>query len=156
MTDVQYLEDLSLDDERTMGTFSLDEADIVRFAERYDPLPFHTDPERAADSLFGGLVASGFHTTVEANRVLVENFFGATSMRGALGLDELRWHAPVRPGDELTVVGRLVEKEPFNDELGLGRGRVTVDNEAGETVLSMDGLLLFGRRDAGDQGVGPG
>lgn len=143
--ETEFFEDLVVDEEE-MGTFTLSDREIIEFAEQFDPLPFHTDPDVAERSIFGGLVASGHHTTVETNRVLVENHFQDSAMQGALGIDNLRWKAPVRPGDQLTVNGVIKDKQDFNDRLGLGHGKVAVTNQAGETVLSMIGKLLFRKR----------
>lgn len=143
----QLFEDISIDDEQRMGSFSFTKEEIIEFAKQYDPLPFHTDPDAAEQSIFGGLIASGYHTTVKTNRALVENYFRNTAMQGALGIDDLRWKAPVRPGDRLTVNGVISDKQDFNDQLGLGLGDVTVINQAGDTVLTMTGKLLFRKRD---------
>ena len=131
-----------------MGTFSFTTEEIIEFAKQYDPLPFHTNPDVAEQSIFGGLIASGYHTTAKTNRALVKNYLNNTAMQGALGIDNLRWEAPVRPGDELGVTGVIVEKRDFSDQLGLGHGDVTVNNQSGETVLTMTGKLLFRKRDS--------
>lgn len=143
---IQYFEDLAEGDEREMGSFTFTEAEIIEFAEEFDPLPFHIDPDIAEESIFGGLIASGYHTTVKTNRTLVENYFGDTAIQGGLGLDDLRWHAPVRPGDELTTHGVIGDKQAFNAHLGLSTGDVRVVNQTGETVLTMSGKLLFRKR----------
>lgn len=145
--DTQFFEDISINNEQQMGSFTFTETEIIEFAQEYDPLPFHTDPDAAEQSIFGGLIASGYHTTVKTNRALVENYFRDTAMQGALGIDNLRWQAPIRPDDQLTVRGEIGEKQDFSEELGLGHGDVTVTNQNGETVLTMTGKLLFHKRD---------
>jgi acyl dehydratase len=96
--------------------------------------------------MFGGLVASGWHTAALTMRLLVEGVLSETASQGALGVDELRWHRPVRPGDELSVETEIESKEPWSDEAGLARVRIetSVDDDL---AMSMVGLVLFGRRE---------
>lgn len=144
----EYFEDVPIGDEVTMGTYAVDEAEIVEFAERYDPQPFHTDPEAAKASMFGGLVASGWHTCAMTMSLLVEGYFSDSRALGAVGVDGLRFTAPVRPGDELSVRAEVKEKEPWDDERGLVRSRLETETAEGTTVLSMVGLVLWERRPA--------
>jgi acyl dehydratase len=144
MTD--YFEDLTVGDEQTFGAYEVTAEGIQSFAEQYDPQPFHTDPEAAAASPFGGLVASGWHTAAMTMRLLVEEFLADAATRGALGVDELRWREPVRPGDELTVRTEIVDKESWDDDAGLIRVEVTTLVD-GDPVLTMTPLVLFARRE---------
>ncbi|WP_247005337.1 MaoC family dehydratase [Halorientalis litorea] len=102
----RHFEDLAVGDTFTVGEVSLTEEDIITFAERFDPQPFHVDPEAAKDSMFGGLVASGLHTLCLSVRLFVTEFVqgdpGLANM-GGMGMDDLRWHDPVRPGDTLSI-----------------------------------------------------
>ncbi|WP_135363903.1 MaoC family dehydratase [Halosimplex halophilum] len=143
---MEYFEDLTVGDTGEHGSYEVTAAEITEFAERYDPQPFHTDPEAAADSPFGGLVASGWHTAAATMRLLVDGHLSDGATRGALGVDELRWRRPVRPGDELTVRTEIVDKDEWDDESGLVSVRVTTEAD-GEEALSMVGLVLYERRE---------
>ncbi|WP_299237456.1 MaoC family dehydratase [Natronomonas sp.] len=110
-----YFEDLDVGDQYEAGAYTIDADEIVSFAEQFDPQPFHTDPEAAADSMFGGLVASGLHTLSLSVRLFVTGFVNAgPELRnmGGLGMDDLQWHEPVRPGDTLRIEVEVVETTP--------------------------------------------
>ncbi|WP_436931075.1 MaoC family dehydratase [Halosimplex halobium] len=143
---MEYFEDVRVGDTGEHGSYEVTAAEITEFAERYDPQPFHTDPEAAADSPFGGLVASGWHTAAMTMRLLVDGHLSDGATRGALGVDELRWRRPVRPGDELTVTTEIVDKDDWDDESGLVSVRITTEAD-GEEALSMVGLVLYERRE---------
>lgn len=100
-----YFEDLDPGDAWTVGGHTLTAAEIVDFAEQFDPQPFHVDPEAAANSMFGELVASGLHTMCLAGRLFIVEFVQGMGLQnmGGLGMDDLRWHEPVRPGDTLRL-----------------------------------------------------
>ena len=91
------------------GSFTMNEADIIAFAKEYDPQPFHVDPVAAKDGPYGGLIASGWHTTSMMMRQLVEHFVSPESSLGAAGVDEIRWPRPVRPGDTLHVRATVLD-----------------------------------------------
>lgn len=145
-----YAEDLERGEPVDCGSTTLTRSTIQEFARQYDPQPVHTDPEAAADTPFGGLVASGWHTAAATMGVLVRGFLTETEARGAVGVDDLRFPAPVRPGDELAVSVRIGDVTPWSgttwDE-PLARVELpvttTVDDE---TVLSMTGIVLWARR----------
>lgn len=99
----RYFEDYEVDATYVLGEFSLSEAEIMDFARRFDPQPFHIDREAAAQSHFGGIIASGWHTASAMMRVVVEHFISAVAGMGSPGVDEIRWLKPVRPGEPLTV-----------------------------------------------------
>ena len=103
MTGLRYFEDYPTGTTTDCGSVSVDQAQIISFARQFDPQPFHVDPVAAADGPFGGLIASGWHTAALVMRQIVDNYVAAESSLGALGLDELRWPHPVRPGDTLRV-----------------------------------------------------
>jgi acyl dehydratase len=113
--------------------------EIVAFGRGFDPQPMHTDAERAAQGPFGGLVASGWHIAALSMRVFVQaGGYGDTPMVG-LGIDELRWRAPVRAGDTLTVRREVIElrRSESNPTHGIVRTRVTVRNQDGVVVMSL-------------------
>jgi acyl dehydratase len=151
-----HFEDLAVGQQESFGTYEVTESEIVDFAERYDPQPMHLDPKAAAESMFGEVVASGWHTTAMCMRLLVENYLADSAAMGSPGVDDLRWHEPVRPGDELTVETEVLEKRlsESRPDRGLVRVDVGVRNDEGTLVMSMESLVFWGRREAGDGGRG--
>jgi acyl dehydratase len=121
------------------GSFSISEADIIAFAKEYDPQPFHVDPVGAADGPFGGLIASGWHTISLTMRQLVEHWISPDSSLGAVGVDEIRWPRPVRPGDTLHVRATVLEarRSKSKPDRGIIRSLAEVTNQNGETVLRL-------------------
>ena len=111
----RYYEDLTVGDTYETGGYTVSKEEIVEFAEQFDPQPFHVDEAAAEESMFGELVASGLHTLCLSVRLFVTDFVqgeeGVANM-GGLGMDDLRWHEPVRPGDTLRVRAEVVEKTP--------------------------------------------
>lgn len=140
-----HFEDIDVGDTEAVGSVTVTREEIIAFAEQYDPQPFHVDPDAAAASPYGGLVASGWHTVSLTMRLLVEGFLRDAATRGALGVDELRWHSPVRPGDSLTASAEVVSTESWDADTGKVDVRIEthVDDEV---VCSMVGLVLFARR----------
>ena len=144
---MQYFEDLEIGDVAAFGEYNVTEAEIVAFAEQYDPQPFHTDPDRAhEESIYGGLIASGWHTTAMTMRLLVDGFLDDIAAHGAKGIDHLRFPRPVTPGDVLSVRTEVLEKTIETDTRGLVRVQVETLDDRGETVCSMIGLLMVERR----------
>ena len=141
-----FFEDFSPGDRFTTGSRSLSEAEIVEFASRWDRQFFHLDPEAARGSIYGGLIASGFHTLLTTFDLVVERAIWTESSQGSPGMEQLRWLKPVRPGDTLTVEVEVVECTPSRKG---GRGYVTFDhrtmNQHGEMVMSYrsTGILLY-------------
>lgn len=122
---------------RTPGV-TLSEADIIDFAWRYDPQPFHLDAIAAAQSPYGGLIASGFQTLAICFRLFIQNGMLAAASIGSPGIDELRWLAPVRPGDTLHCTVEVLELRPSRSkpDRGIARFRYQAVNQNGEAVLS--------------------
>ena len=131
-----------------LGSVAVSEEEIVAFARQFDPQPFHVDPEAAKESVFGGLIASGWHTGAVWMRLYVDSLLGGAASMGSPGIEELRWLAPVRPGDVLS--GRLTVLETTPSERRPDRGTVRIRgemvNQKGVTVLSMVSRGHFGRR----------
>jgi len=143
---VKQFEDISIGETDSFGGYEVTSEEVVDFAERYDPQPFHTDPEAAAETPFGGLVASGWHTAAMTMRLLVDNVLSGIATRGALGVDELRWRSPVRPGQTLTVETEVVETEDWDEDAGKIDVAITTRAD-GDIALSMVGLVLVDRRE---------
>jgi acyl dehydratase len=140
-------EDFDVGDRFDLGTYAVSEAEIREFAEQYDPQWFHTDPDRAREeSMYGELIASGWHTAAMTMRLLVDGLLADAASLGAKGVDELRWWRPVFPDDVLSATVEVVECDPERPERGLVRLSVVTRNEAGEKVFSMVGNVLFARR----------
>ena len=144
----RYLEDFEAGETIELGSVEVSEAEIVEFARRYDLQAFHVDAERAKDSIYGGLIASGWHTAALCMRLLVDGVFGDSSAMGSPGVDELRWLKPVRPGDALAGRLTVLERVPSRSkpDRGIVRFRAELDNQHGETVLRFDALAMMGRR----------
>jgi len=123
---------------------------IVDFGRQFDPQPFHVDEAAARASHFGGLVASGWHTAGIAMRMYVDAVLRHAAGLGSPGIEKLRWLRPVRPGDVLRVRVEVLEARPSESKphLGLVRSRWDVRNQAGETVMEMEGWGMFRRRGA--------
>jgi acyl dehydratase len=117
----------------------MSEADIIAFAREYDPQPFHVDPVGAKDGPFGGLIASGWHTTSMMMRQLVEHWISPESSLGAAGIDEIRWPKPVRPGDTLHVRATILEarRSGSKPDRGIVKSRAELTNSAGDLVMTL-------------------
>lgn len=142
----RYFEAIEVGETDAFGHYEMDHEEMVAFAERYDPQPMHLDEAAASESMFGGLVASGWHTASATMRMLVDDYIGDSRVLGAAGVDELRWTAPVRPGDELSVELEVLATEPWDDERGLVESHITTSTAEGTTVLTMVAKVLWERR----------
>lgn len=143
----RYLEDLELGERWTSPLVTITAEDIIEFGRRYDPQPFHTDAG-AADGPFGGLVASGWQLASLAMRLSVEaRLYGELPVVG-VGVDELRWFLPVRPGDVLVAERELVEITllPAKPKRGIVKGKIELKNQRGELVMRMYGLSSVPKR----------
>lgn len=148
----RYFEDLTVGDVYETSDYTVTKAEIITFAEQFDPQPFHTDEEAAQDSMFGGLVASGLHTLCLSTRLSIMDVFqgeeGIANMGGA-GMDELRWHEPVRPGDTLRVQVEVETKTPSESrsDRGYVDFRRRVVNDSDEEVMSSVAHNIVARAD---------
>ena len=140
-----YVPELTID----CGSFSISEAEIIAFAREYDPQPFHIDPVGAAEGPYGGLIASGWQTTILMMRLLVEHFIDGQTSLGAAGVDEIRWPRPVRPGDTLRVRATVLEarRSRSKPDRGIVRSETTVTNADGETVMTLQAINFVRTRD---------
>jgi acyl dehydratase len=146
-----YFEDLVVGAETEFGSYHVTREEVLEFAGKYDPQPFHLSDEAAAKTHFGRLAASGWHTTamtmaVIARRVVDQEQAGL----GSPGIDELRWKKPVFPGDTLHVRGKILEKTPSRSRSDMGsfRTQTTVTNQDGEVVMTFISIVLIRRRPA--------
>jgi acyl dehydratase len=146
-----FFEDLLPGAVQEFGSITVSRDDIIAFARQFDPQPFHVDEAAARQSPFGGLIASGWHTTALCMRLVVDHFLGADSgSLGSPGVDEIRWLKPVRPGDTLRLRAEILEATPSRSrpDRGAVRSRYQVLNQADEVVMTMVGLGLFLKRQA--------
>jgi acyl dehydratase len=144
---MRYWEDFRVGQTFDLGSVSIDGDEMVRFAERFDPQPFHVDPVAAKDTSFGGLIASGWFTGSLFMRLYVDAVLAGAASQGSPGMSELRWLSPVRAGDVLT--GRLTVLDVAPSSTKQDRGTVFLRGEllrAGEPVLTTTFRGLFGRR----------
>lgn len=150
MTIKYYWEDFTPGRVFETPTRKLSEEDIVRFAREYDPQTYHTDPEAARATPFGGLIASGWQTCGVTMRLMCEGYLLETSCTGSPGLEELRWLKPVRPGDTLRLKTTVLESTPSARQANRGTVLFLWEtfNQNDEVVLSMRGRQMFLRRAA--------
>jgi len=144
-----YFEDLEIGAETLFGTYEVTREEVIEFAQKYDPQPFHLSDEAAAKTHFGRIAASGWHTTamtmaVIARYVVADEQAGL----GSPGIDELRWLKPVYPGDTLTVRGKIIDKTPSRSkpEIGSFRTQTIVSNQDGVDVMRFTSIVLMRRR----------
>jgi acyl dehydratase len=142
---VKYWEDFKVGESSDLGAHSMTEAEILAFARKYDPQPFHTDPEAARRSIFGGLIASGWHTASLAMRLVVDHYVSRVASLASPGVDELRWPTPVRPGDSLRLRTTILEtrRSRTKPDRGLVRTRAELLNQHDQTVLSLVAMNLI-------------
>ena len=143
-----YLEDFTPGMVLEFGGVEVTAEEIIGFARRYDPQPFHVDAEAGRASIFGGLCASGWHTSAMMMRMWVDNFLSPEASLGSPGIDELRWLKPVFPGDRLRCRVEVLETTPSRSRpfMGSVRQRTEVLNQKDEVVLRLVGISLFRRR----------
>ena len=146
----RYFEDYVPGSVHEFGGVPVEESEIIEFAKRFDPQEFHTDPEAAARGPFGGLIASGWHTTALMMRMLVDSYLSPASSLGSPGVDELRWPRPVRPGDTLRVRATVLEakRSRSKPDRGMVRTLTEVLNQNGEVVMTVNAMTLIRCRNA--------
>ena len=144
----RYLEDLKVGDRFESGTYEVTEKAIIEFAREFDPQPFHLDLEAAKKSIFGGLVASGWHTAAITMRLLVTSNLNLAGGAIGLGVDEMRFPKPVRPGDTLRLELEIVEIRPSRSkpDRGTARIRYATRNQKDEIVFTQTATVLVPKR----------
>jgi acyl dehydratase len=147
----RWFEDYRVGDVAEFGNYLVTETEIVGFATQYDPQAFHTDPEAAKGSIFGGLVASGWHTAAVMMRLLAEHHLSPESSLGSPGVDELRWTKPVRPGDRLRERVTVTEVVPSRSkpDRGVVKSFTELLNQDGDVVMTVRGMVMLRRRPEG-------
>ena len=148
----RYFEDYLAGAVYEFGTIAVEEAEIIAFAKRYDPQDFHTDPEAAKQTVYGGLIASGWLTAGLMMRLYSDHYLPRAASLGSPGVDELRWLKPVRPGDVLSLRVTVLETNRSRSKLdrGIVRSFIEVLNQNAEVVMSMKAVNLFLCRESGE------
>lgn len=148
MPQSRYLEDVAVGERFDAGSVEVTEAAILAFAHDYDPQPIHLDPVFAATTRFRGLIASGWHTAaLVMRRIAVAKPLGETEVLG-MGVENLRWHQPVRPGDTLHVMMEITAVAPSesNPQFGIVKFLITTKNQRGEPVMTHTPFCWVPRR----------
>ena len=149
-----YLEDLEVGAETDFGSYKVTREEVLEFARKYDPQPFHLSDEEAAKTHFGRLSASGWHTAAMVMAVIARKVVGEEQAGlGSPGIDELRWKKPVYPGDTLHVTGRILETTPSRSrpDMGSFRTQTVVTNQDGQVVMTFISIVLMRRRPTADR-----
>ena len=146
-----YFEDFTPGRVFELGSVEVSAEEIIEFATRFDPQPFHIDPEAAADTHFGGIIASGWHTCSMCMRLLVDGMIHDTVSLGSPGMEQIRWLAPVRPGDRLAARTTVEHATPSTSKPDRGTVMLMTEmsNQDGVVVMTMRGMGMYGRRQAG-------
>ncbi|MGL4322717.1 MAG: MaoC family dehydratase [Beijerinckiaceae bacterium] len=153
-----YFEDFTVGRTFESAPYPVSREALVGFAAEFDPQPFHLDEEAAVDSFFGGLVASGWHTTAITMRLVSDTFIHHSSGMGSPGIDEIRWIRPVRAGDVLMMKARVLNarESKSRPDIGLVEFHFDIFNQKGETVMTQKNWIMFGKRAAPAKGDGDG
>lgn len=144
-----FFEDISVGDVSKFGAYHVTKEEIIDFATKYDPQPFHLDEEQAKKSVFGGLCASGWHTCAMTMRMLVDHLHEQrVASMGSPGMDSIKWIRPVMVGDTLHVTASVDAKRESKSrpELGFLKGTYKVTNQKGENVMSMHSNYMVAKR----------
>jgi acyl dehydratase len=145
-----YFEDFYPGQEIALGSRTVSEEEIIAFARQFDPQPFHVDHDAAAASIYGGVIASGWHTCSMMMRLVVDNLMSESSSMGSPGLDSVRWLVPVRAGDTLSVsyLTTRVKPSASRSDRGVVWSKWSAANQHGQVVCTIEGMGMFGRRPA--------
>jgi acyl dehydratase len=146
----RYFEDYRSGEVAEFGSHVVTEEEVIDFARRYDPQPFHVDADAARHSIYGGLIASGWMTAAVAMKLLVEHYVSPLSSMGSPGIDELRWLKPVRPGDRLRLRVTVLEarRSQSKPDRGMIQFLQEMINQDDETVMTIRGWGMYRCRDA--------
>jgi len=145
---MRYFDDFQPGEASEAGPYVVSREEIIAFAKQFDPQPFHLSDEGGREGIFGGLIASGWHTASICHKLAVENLLSKTASLGSPGLDELRWLRPVRPGDALTARFEVLSTTPSRSKPDRGaiKFRFEVRNQNGEVVMTEVANALFARK----------
>lgn len=143
-------EDITVEETHELGTWTVSEDEIIAFAEQYDPQPFHIDETTAQETIYNGLIASGWQTIALSMKTMVEKYLQNVMCMGARGIDELRWHRPVRPGDSISIRMEVLDKNlaESNPSIGDVRIKTTGTNQDGHEAVSWINNFLVQRNES--------
>ncbi|MCU0447607.1 MAG: MaoC family dehydratase [Microscillaceae bacterium] len=143
-----FFEDFSAGQIFELGNYTVIRDEVLEFAQKYDPQPFHLDDEAARQSLFGSLAASGWHTAAMYMRMYVDGLLSKSASLGSPGVDELRWLKPVYPNDTLTAKYRVTETRTSEKrpQVGIVAGECEMYNQKNELVMTFKGVGFMRRR----------
>jgi len=143
-----YFEDFYVGQELPLGSRHVTDEEIIAFATQFDPQPFHVDHDAARVSIFGGVIASGWHTCSMMMRMVVDGLLAGSSSMGSPGLDSIRWIKPVRGGDTLTVtyVTKALRPSASKPDRGVVVSEWRAVNQHGDLVATVEGMGMYGRR----------
>jgi acyl dehydratase len=146
----RYWEDFSPGQIADCGSRLVTREEIIAFAAEYDPQPMHLDEQAARGTLLGGLVASGWHSCCILMRMLSDDFIGQADFLGAPGVEEVKWLAPVRPGERIAARATVLETRPSRSrsDMGFVKFRFELIDAAGKPLLALIVSPMFGRRAA--------
>ncbi|NTX07089.1 MaoC family dehydratase [Myxococcus sp. CA040A] len=145
---MRYFDDFQPGEAIEAGPYVVSREEIIAFAKQFDPQPFHLSDEGGREGIFGGIIASGWHTASICHKLAVESLLGKSASLGSPGLDELRWLRPVRPGDALSARFEVLATTPSRSKPDRGaiKFRFEVRNQNGEVVMTEVANALFARR----------
>jgi acyl dehydratase len=145
---MKFFEDVEVGETTRFGRYEVTREEIIEYARQFDPQPFHLDEEAARASMFGGLVASGWHTGAMFIRMVCDGMVPTAATSGSMGFDDLKWLKPVRPGDVLSVESVVREKMESRSRPDRGTVKIEsrVSNQRGEVVMSLVSLVIYLRR----------
>lgn len=145
---MKYFEDVQVGDVMRFGRYEVTREEIIAYARQFDPQPFHLDEASARESMYGGLIASGWHTGAMFIRMVAQHMTPIHATAGAMGFDDLKWVRPVRPGDVLSVESVIREKieSRSRPERGLVKIESRVRDQRDEVVMSLVSLVVYLRR----------
>ena len=144
----RWFEDYIPGEVHEFGSITVEEDEVIAFAKRYDPQDFHTDPAAARDTVFGGIIASGWQTCGLMMRLYAEHYLTKCASLASPGVDELRWVRPVRPGDTLSVRVTILDAVPSRSkpDRGVVTSFIEVLNQKQEVVLSLRAINMITRK----------
>ena len=145
---MNYFENFKLGEVFKLNEYLVSELEILEFANQYDPQSYHTDPVAAAQSPFGSLIASGWHTAAIFMRMQCDSFLNQSHCLGSPGVDHLRWIVPVRPGDSLHGESKIIQLRPSKSkpDRGIVQSAVSIYNQKSDLVMTLDTTAFFLKR----------
>jgi len=144
-----FFEDIDVGQKEAFGAYKVTREEVIDFASKYDPQPFHLDEEFAKQSVFGGLCASGWHTCAMMMRMMVEHMSAkGFAGLGSPGIDGIQWKKPVFPGDVLSMEGEVTAKRDSasRPNLGLVKSTYLIKNQKGEVVMTLKSNVMVAKR----------